>query len=171
MKRLLLATALTLATVTASAAEIRRDRWVLNDMNLPIVQEDSGSQFLANPTCDGNSLWLFDFDIEKSALGKSMSFKIRVDKREIREYKGAFYDHDGVPRMVINIDEGLAEDLFLGNTLRIQWPAQGGGTIVETYSLIGFTATYRTAVKDCGSDWDPANDYFQTSNGDEYFRS
>lgn len=169
MKHLLLATALTLATATAANAELRRDRWTLNDQNLPMVQEDSGNQFLANPTCDGNRLWLFDFDISKSDLGKPLDFKIRVDKREIREYNGAFHSHQDVPRMVIPIDAGLAEDLFMGNTLRIQWPAVGGGSIVETYSLIGFTATYQTAVKDCG--WDEGQDYFQTSDGNEYFRS
>jgi len=168
MKRLLLAAALTLATATASA-EIRSDRWTLNNKDMPVVKEDDGNQFLANPTCDGNTLWLFDFDIDQSDLNRDITFKIRVDKREIREYTGAFHSHEGVPRMLIPVDRGLAEDLFMGNTLRIQWPAQGGGSIVETYSLIGFTATYQAAVKTCG--WDEEQDYFQTSDGNEYFRS
>lgn len=172
MKRLLLATALSVSAMTATAA-INSSYWTVNNNGLPVVQEDSGGlQFVVFETCNAglHGITFYDAKMEYKGEGYTIAeMKLRVDKKTIHtfsdvdvlesEVKGAKY--------LLLVDDKVLSEMRAGNTMRIQY----NGEHVETYSLIGFTRAVNDAPRPAWCDEPSDDDYFQDSKGNEYFRS
>lgn len=172
MKHLLLATALTLATTTASA-EVNNSYWTNNKHGLSMVQEDaSGLQFASFETCGGDLHGITFYDADMTYKGEGYAvpeIKVRVDKETIHTFEQVEILKSEIKgiKYILLADNLLLAEMKAGNTMRVQY----NGKHVETYSLIGFTRAVANAPRPSWCDEPSDNDYFQDSNGNEYFRS
>lgn len=153
--------------------------WKLNVNDVPVVmEENSPSKVLALYACPPNSehpqLVLGDEKIPDSAVGKNLTFKARVDRGPIYDITAAIY-HLGGSLNGVYIDmmgEATIRELMDGNYIRFQFKTDTGQSIVETYSLKGFTRMFTRAALECANN--QGEEFFeqgttpQTKDG-EYF--
>ena len=170
MKKLLLAAAFVAAT--ANAAEINPNYWIVNDQNVPLVQEDrEGLQLLSFERCGlGGAITVYDGTIDYQPGKVFTEIKMRVDRASIHTFTDVVIDESvmGKVKAVMLADETFLKELEAGTTLRVQY----NGKLVETYSLIGFVRTTLSAgTPDWCKDLNRGSDYFEDTNGTEYFRS
>jgi len=155
MKKVLTALALTLFTSSALAD------WSINPHGVPIVYEQSSNKkALALLICMPEpTMALMDAAIPDSAIGQRLSFKARIDKKEIHEVVSEVVNlHTEVQGVYVRMTTDVLLDMYNGKAIRFQFSTNNGGKVVETYSLMGFTKVAEEAIKNCNK-----------SNGDDFF--
>lgn len=167
MKKLLLAVALVASTVTN--AEVNSSRWTVNDVGFPLVIEDkNGFQLAGYETCKNfGFLTIFDGDVTYEPNKVYGEIKIRVDRMTIHTFTDVEINKSESMGIKYHIPTSvqMRNEMEAGTTMRVQY----NGNLVETYSLIGFTRAINAVPE---LDWcREGQDYFQDSNGTDYFKS
>lgn len=145
-----------LALSMSFSALASADAWELNKHGVPVVSEKSDARKvmafyeICSTERELPIVVLGDMSIPDSFVGKQVSFKGRVDRNKIYEVTATYVelaaDMNG---LMLNMDQDAFTTILNGATMRFQFPAQGGGTIVESYSLKGVTQAYSNALLLC----------------------
>jgi len=168
MKTVLTSIALGLSLAASTAiAEVKE--WHLNKQGVPIVAErTTNTKALAMFVCGEDPyMALADEKIPASAINKPMTFKARIDKLKIHDItstvQNLFADVQGV---YILVDQQSLFEMSAGSNIRFQFELDNGNTLVETYSLMGFTKAIATAYENCPAA-QAEEEFFPDSEKDE----
>jgi hypothetical protein len=164
MKRYLTVLITTLSMATA-AESLNTRNWVNNDHNLPSVISHNNSQgFVLISNCEKPIINFYDTSMKEVDMPFRVSGKIRIDTNAVRSFEADFTWSEGrFARLSMTIDPEFVNQLKKGHTLRVQWPSNVGGSIVEEYNLKGFTETYTRFKSSCNTWFEPlqaGKDYF-----------
>lgn len=168
MKKLLFI--ILVAASFAANARINSSYWIMNDVGASVVQSNNNdTAFSLVTACGSDELWFSDTAIPYTDIGKTITAKVRIDLKTIREFTGEFEVIDDIVVLRVEMTKEFLREMKLGDTMRVQWPVQNGQTIVEIYTLKGFTKSQNKASSFC--DTPKENDFFKPRNGNEFFAS
>jgi hypothetical protein len=156
MKKLLLPFVL-LFSVGATAELPNKNRWVINDTGVAVIVEKSSyTKFLVVGKCSGLPL-LFAYDTvnyKDSDVGNSIKLKLRVDRGEILDTQGTLYKDNLTPALSIESGGDLIDEMKQGDTIRLAFRNNDNKeySIIESYTLTGFTSAYSRIEDSCGEE-------------------
>ena len=156
MKKLLLPLMLLFSTI-ATAETPNKDRWAINDTGVAVVVEKSSyTKFLVVGKCSGLPLLLaYDtVNYENSDIGNSIKLKLRVDRGEILDTQGTLFKDTITPALGIEGGGDLIDEMKRGDTIRLAFRNNDNQeySIIESYTLTGFTSAYSRIKDSCGEE-------------------
>jgi len=156
MKKLLLPFVL-LLSAGATAETPNKDRWIINDSGVAlIVEKSSYTKFLVVGKCKGTPV-MFAYDTvnyENSDIGNSIKLKLRVDRGEILDTQGTLFKDSATPALGIEGGGDLVDEMKRGDTIRLAFRNNDNKeySIIESYTLTGFTSAYSRIKDSCGEE-------------------
>jgi len=156
MKKLLLPFVL-LLSAGATAETPNKDRWIINDSGVAlIVEKSSYTKFLVVGKCKGTPV-MFAYDTvnyENSDIGNSIKLKLRVDRGEILDTQGTLFKDNATPALGIEGGGDLVDEMKRGDTIRLAFRNNDNQeySIIESYTLTGFTSAYSRIEDSCGEE-------------------
>ena len=156
MKRIILPLMLLFSTI-ATAETPNKDRWAINDTGVAVVVEKSSyTKFLVVGKCSGLPLLLaYDtVNYENSDIGNSIKLKLRVDRGEILDTQGTLFKDTITPALGIESGGDLIDEMKRGDTIRLAFRNNDNQeySIIESYTLTGFTSAYSRIKDSCGEE-------------------
>lgn len=156
MKKLLLPFVL-LFSIGTTAETPNKDRWIINDAGVAlIVEKSSYTKFLVVGKCSGLPM-LFAYDTvnyKESDVGNSIKLKLRVDRGEILSTQGTLFKDSLTPALGIESGGDLIDEMKRGDTIRLAFRNTNNQeySIIESYTLTGFTSAYSRIEDSCGEE-------------------
>ena len=156
MKRIILPLMLLFSTI-ATAETPNKDRWIINDSGVAlIVEKSSYTKFLVVGKCKGTPV-MFAYDTvnyENSDIGNSIKLKLRVDRGEILDTQGTLFKDNATPALGIEGGGDLVDEMKRGDTIRLAFRNNDNKeySIIESYTLTGFTSAYSRIKDSCGEE-------------------
>ena len=156
MKKMILPLML-LLSAKATAETPNQDRWVINDSGVAVVVEKASyNKFLVVGKCSGEPI-LFAYDLnayKTSDVGGDLKVKLRVDRGEILDTYGTLFKDNDTPALGIEGGGTLVSDMKRGDTLRLAFRnnANKEYSIIESYTLTGFTSVYSRIKDSCAQE-------------------
>ena len=156
MKRIILPLMLLFSTIS-TAETPNKDRWAINDTGVAVVVEKSSyTKFLVVGKCSGLPLLLaYDtVNYENSDIGNSIKLKLRVDRGEILDTQGTLFKDTVTPALGIEGGGDLIDEMKRGDTIRLAFRNNDNQeySIIESYTLTGFTSAYSRIEDSCGEE-------------------
>ena len=146
-----------LFSAIATAELPNKNKWVINDTGVAIIVEKSSyTKFLVVGKCSGLPL-LFSYDTvnyEESDVGNIIKLKLRVDRGEILDTQGTLFKDTLTPALGIESGGDLIDEMKRGDTIRLAFRNTENQeySIIESYTLTGFTSAYSRIEDSCGEE-------------------
>lgn len=140
--------------------------WRMNTQGIPVVPEATTDTkalglFACIPGALNPRLGLADAGYPADAEGRNIAFKARIDKGAIYDITSQITDlGNGLLGVYINVEGEAITELMNGRWIRFQFTDSNGRTLVEKYSLLGFTKLFTTAALECANNAEPSEDHF-----------